>query len=88
MILFFLQQLFGDHLKMANLTVIRLYFRLETVIFALYGKFPIRMRMFPYSPNDVRMDFFLGLVSEMESRLEELREVCSTFNIQHSDRES
>ena len=70
---------------MANLTVIRLYFSLETVIFAFYGKFPMRMRMSPYSPNDVRMDFFPGLVSEMESRLEELREVGSIFNIQHSD---
>ena len=54
---------------MANLTVIGLYFSLETVIFAFYGKFPIRMRMSPYSTNDVRMDLFLGFVSEMESRL-------------------
>ena len=37
------------------------------MIFAFYGKFPIRMRMSPYSTNDVRMDFFLGFVSEMES---------------------
>ena len=56
-------------LKMAYLTVIGLHFSLETVIFAFYGKFPIRMRMSPYSTNDVRMDFFLGFVSEMESRL-------------------
>ena len=42
---------------------------LETVFFAFYGKFPIRMRISPYSTNDVRMDFFLGFVSEMESRL-------------------
>ena len=27
------------------------------------------MRMSPYSTNDVRMDFFLGYVSEMEYRL-------------------
>ena len=54
---------------MANLTVIGLYFSLETVIFAIYGKFPIRMRMSSYSTNDVRMDLFLGFVSEMESRL-------------------
>ena len=54
---------------MANLTVIGLFFGLETVIFAFYGKFPIRMRMCPYSTNDVRIDLFLGFVSEMESRL-------------------
>ena len=54
---------------MANLTVIVLYFGLETVIFAFYGKFPIRIRMSPHSTNDVRMDLFLGFVSEMESRL-------------------
>ena len=54
---------------MANLTVIGLYFSLETVIFAFYGEFPIRMRMSPYSTSYVRMDFFLGFVSEMESRL-------------------
>ena len=53
---------------MFNLTVIGLYFSLETVIFAFYGKFSIRMRMSPYSTNDVRMDFFLGFVSEMKSR--------------------
>ena len=56
-------------LKMANLTVIRLYFSLETVIFAFDGKFPIRMGMFPYSTHDVRMDLFIGFVSEMEFRL-------------------
>ena len=44
--------------KMADLTLIGLFFSLETVIFAFYGKFPIRMRMSPYSTNDVRMDFF------------------------------
>ena len=54
---------------MVNLTVIGLYFSLETVIFAFYGKFPIRIRMSPYSNNDVCMDLFLGFVSEMESRL-------------------
>ena len=52
---------------MANLTVIVLYFGL--VIFAFYGKFPIRIWMSPYSTNDVRMDLFLGFVSEMESQL-------------------
>ena len=52
-----------------NLTVIGLYFSLDTVIFAFYGKFPIRKRMSPYSTNDVRIDFFVGFVSEMESRL-------------------
>ena len=69
MILFFYSNFLAAILKMANLTVIGLYFSLETVIFAFYGKFPIRMRMSPYSTNDVRMDFFLGFVSEMESRL-------------------
>ena len=58
----FLQQLYGGHF--ANLTVIGLYFSSETVIFAFYRKFP----MSPYSTNDVRLDLFLGLVSEMESR--------------------
>ena len=56
---------------MANLTVIGLYFSLETVIFAFYGKFAIRMSMSPYCTNDVRMDFFIGFVLEMESRLDE-----------------
>ena len=56
---------------MTNLTVIGLYFSLETVIFAFYGKFHIKMRMSPYSANDVRMDLFLGFVLEMESRLYE-----------------
>ena len=56
---------------MANLTVIGLYFSLKTVLFAFYGKFPIRMRMSPYSANNVRMDLFLGFVLEMESRLYE-----------------
>ena len=60
---------FAVILKIVNLAVIRLYFSLETVIFAFYGEFPIRIRMSPYSTNDVRMDFFLGFVSEMESRL-------------------
>ena len=54
---------------MANRTVIGLYFSLETSIFGFYGKFPIRMRMSPYSTIDVRMDLFLGFVSEMESRV-------------------
>ena len=44
-------------------------FHLETVIFAFYGKFPIRMMMSPYSTHGVRMDLFIGFVSEMESRL-------------------
>ena len=70
MILFFYSNFLAAILKMAYLTVIGLYFSLETVIFAFYEKFPIRMRiMSPYSTNDVRMDFFLGFVSEMESRL-------------------
>ena len=37
-------------LEMANLTVIVLYFSVETVIFAFYGKFPIRM-------NDVSISY-------------------------------
>ena len=69
MILFFYSIFLAAILKMANLTVSELYFSFETVIFAFYGKFPIRMRMFPYSTNDVRMNFFLGFVSERESRL-------------------
>ena len=56
-------------LKIANLTVIGLYFSLETVIYAFYGKFPIRMRVSPYSTHDVRLDLFIGFVSKMESRL-------------------
>ena len=59
--------------KMANLKVIGLYFSLETVIFALYGKFAIRMRLSPYSTHDVRLDHFIGFVSEMESRLDVLQ---------------
>ena len=70
MILFFYNNILAVILKMAILTVIGLYFSLETVIFAFYGKFPIRMSMFSYSTNDVRMDFFLGFVSEIESRLQ------------------
>ena len=69
MILFFYINFLAAILKMANLTVFELYFSLETVIFAFYGKFPIRMRMSPFSTNDVRMDLFLCFVSEMESRL-------------------
>ena len=69
MTLFFYSNTLAAILKMANLTVIGLYFSLETVIFAFYGKFSIRMWMSPYSTNDVRMDLFLGFVSEMESRL-------------------
>ena len=69
MILFFYSNFVAAILKMVNLTVIGLYVSLETVIFAFYGKFPIRMRMSPYSNNDVRMDLFLGFASEMESRL-------------------
>ena len=59
MILFFYSNFLAAVLKMANLTVIGLYFSLETVIFAFYGKFPMRSRMSPYSTNEVRMDFFL-----------------------------
>ena len=59
-------------LKMANLTVIGLYFSLESVIFAFYGKFPIRKCMSPYSTHNVRLDLFIGFVSEMESRLSRL----------------
>ena len=69
MILFFYSNFLAVILKMAIFTVLGIYFGLETVIFAFYGEFPIRMRMSPYSTNDVRMDFFLGFVSEMESRL-------------------
>ena len=69
MIVFLYSKFVAAILKMAYLTVIELYFSLETVIFAFYGKFPIRMRMSPYSTHDVRLDFFLGFVSEMESRL-------------------
>ena len=69
MILLLYSNFLAAILKMANLTVIGLLFSLETMIFAFYGKFPIRMRMSPFSTNDVRMDFFLGFVSEMESRL-------------------
>ena len=67
MILSFYSNFLAAILKMANLTVIGLYFNLETVIFTFYRKFPIRMRMSPYSTNNVRMDFSLGFVSEMES---------------------
>ena len=71
MILFFYSNFLADILKMENLTVIGLYFSLETVIFAFYGKCPILIgiKMSPYSTNDVRRDIFLGFVSEMESRL-------------------
>ena len=69
MILFFYSNFLAAILKMVTLTVIGLYFSLETLIFAFYGEFPIRMRMSPYSTNDVRIDFSLGFVSEMESRL-------------------
>ena len=61
MVLFFYSNVLAAFLKMANLTVIELYSSLETVIFAFDGKFPIRMKMSPYSTNDVCMDFFLGL---------------------------
>ena len=56
-------------LKMANLTVIGPCFSLETVIYAFYGEFPIRMRISPYSTHNDRLDCFTGFVSEMESRL-------------------
>ena len=65
MILFFHSYFLAAILKMANLTMIGLYLSMETVIFAFYGKFPIRMRMSLYFTNDVRMDLFLGFVSEM-----------------------
>ena len=64
MILFFYSIFLAAILKMANLTVIGTHFSLETVIFAFYGKFFIRMRMSPYSTNDVRMNLFRGFVSE------------------------
>ena len=57
MILSFYSNFLAAILKMANLTVIGLYFNLETVIFAFDGTFPIRIRMSYYSTNDVRMDF-------------------------------
>ena len=44
---------------MANFTVIGLYFSLEIVIFAFYGKFPIRVRMSPYSTNDGKVKVYL-----------------------------
>ena len=69
MILFFYSDFLAAILKMANLTVIGPYFSLETASFAFYGKFSIRMRMSPYSTNVVRMDLFIGFVSEIESRL-------------------
>ena len=69
---FFYSNFLAAILKMSNLTVLALYFSLETVIFAFYGKFPIRIRMSLYSTKDVLMDFFLGFISEMESRLEGL----------------
>ena len=69
MIRFLYSKFVAAILKMAYLTVIGLYFNLETAIFAFHGKFPIRMRMSPYSTNDVRLDLFTGFVSEMESRL-------------------
>ena len=75
MILFFYNNFLVAISKVVNLTVIGLYFSLETVIFAFYGKFPIRRRMSPYSTNDVRMEFFLGFVSEMESGLKHLSEL-------------
>ena len=67
MILFFYSNFLAAIL--VNLTVIGLYFSLDTVIFAFYRIFPIRKRMSSYSTNDVRIDFFVGFVSEMESRL-------------------
>ena len=76
MILFFYSNFLAVILKMANLTVIGPYFSLETVIFAFYGEFSISMRMSPYSTNDVRMDLFIGFVSEMESRLVGLLGLC------------
>ena len=67
MILFFYSNFLAAILKMSNLTLIGPYFSLETVSFAFYGEFAIRMS--PYSTNDVRMDLLIGCVSEMESRL-------------------
>ena len=66
-------------LKMANLTRTGPYFGLETVIFAFYGKFPIRIRMSPYSTHDVLLDHFIGLVSKMESRLICLNELTFQY---------
>ena len=40
MILLFYSNFLAAILKTANLTVIGLYFSLETVIFVFYGKFP------------------------------------------------
>ena len=44
---------------MVNLTMSGQYISLETVISAIYAKFPIRMMLSPNSTNDVRMDFSL-----------------------------
>ena len=76
MILFFYSNFLAAILKMASLTVIGPYFSLETVNFAFYGIFSIRMRMSPYSTNDARMDLFIGFVSEMESRLVDIVGSC------------
>ena len=46
-------------LKMINLTMSGQYFSLDTVIFGIYAKFPIRMMLSPNSTLDVRMDFSL-----------------------------
>ena len=66
MILFFYSNFLAAILKMADLTVIGKYFSSETVIFTFYGEFSKRMRMSPYSTNDVRMD--LGFVSRPRFR--------------------
>ena len=58
MILFFYSNFLAAILKMANLTVIGLYSSLETVIYAFYGNFSMKLRMSPYSTDDVRIDFF------------------------------
>ena len=41
--------------------MIGIYLSLVTVIFAFYGKFPISMRMSPYSTHEVRLVFLQAL---------------------------
>ena len=45
--------------KMVNLTMNGQYFSLETVIYGIYAKFPLKMMLSPNSTLDVRMDFSL-----------------------------
>ena len=58
-IIFCYDNLLAAILKMGNLTMGGQYFSLETVIFGIYAKFPIRMMLSPNSTLDVRMDFNL-----------------------------